>query len=198
MRRLVDVATSLLLLVALSSAAYGQDPARRPFLGSPVFVFQPGLVTTNIIDAPEGAEAETDFNFRLVTAIPTSIPRTSLVAIVQWLPFKELEGGFGVNAPAFVYGPVFNIFNLPMVSLDFDVLGAFSPSADEEPESMYTHKLVLEGDLFFKIGQIMMPEASSRWRNLSLYVLLAYVATGIPSEASPWAILWGLSLPIAP
>ena len=192
MRWVIGLAAAASLLPAIVGA---QEPCRW-MLCSPVFVFQPGFVTGNIIDAPEGVDSETDFNFRVVTAIPTTIPRTTLVAIVQWTPFNRADN-FTSNAPGFVYGPVFNLFNTPAIGFDFDVLGAFGPAAEAEDESDYTHKLVLEGDLFLKIGQ-MMAMQNDRWRALSIYAFLAYVATGIPSDASPWVLLTGLSLPIAP
>lgn len=174
----------------------GTGGAIWPFK-SPVFVLQPGAVTTNFLDTPAGAESSTEFNFRVVTAIPTTIPRTAIVAIVQFTPLAK-TAGFTANAPGFVYGPVINIVNTPVLSFDFDVLGAYGPAARETDESSYTHKLVLEGDLFLKIGQMMSTSPQSHWRNLSLYALLANVATGLPDEASPWVLLTGLSLPIAP
>jgi hypothetical protein len=181
-------------LAVVSQVATAQETG---FFSSPVFVFQPGLVTTDFIDAGD-AQSNTEFNFRVVTALPVrAIPRTTLVAIVQWTPFNK-TGGFTSNAPGFVYGPVFNLFSTSALALDFDVLGAFSPAAEEGDESSYTHKLVLEADLFLKIGSMMMADPNSRFRNLALYAFLAHVTTGIPSEASPWVLLTGLSLPLAP
>lgn len=178
-------------------AAAGTGGASWPFK-SPVFVLQPGAITTNFIDEnPAGSESSTEFNFRFVTAIPTTIPRTAIVAIVQFTPLNK-TAGFTSNSPALVYGPVINLVNTPMLSFDFDVLGAYGPAARESDESSYTHKLVLEGDLFLKIGQMMATSPQSHWRNLSLYAMLANVASGLPRNASPWVLLTGLSLPIAP
>lgn len=167
---------------------------------APVFVAQPGLVTSNFLDAPTGSSSNTEFNFRVVTAIPTTITRTTLVAIVQWSPFAKDEAtGFKTNAPGFVYGPVFSVFNTKYFGLDFDVLGAYGPAAEDTDNSQYTHKLVLEADAFFKVGKMMMSSSpTSRWTSVSVYAFLANVATGIPSEASNWVLLSGLSFPIAP
>jgi hypothetical protein len=192
MKRITTIAAVTLALVMASSSALAQS-----IFKAPVFVFQPGLVTSNFLDAPEGADSQTEFNFRVVTAIPTTLPRTTLVAIVQWTPFAE-TGNFKTNAPGFVYGPVFSLFNTNYFGLDFDVLGAYGPAAEEDDESQYTHKLVLEADAFFKIGKMMMGTKTSRWTSVSLYGFLANVATGIPSEASNWVLLTGLSIPIAP
>lgn len=200
MKRLTVVITASLVLFSTAGAQEtASDTSRgaRWIFRAPVFVLQPGLVTTNFMDVPEGTEASTEFHFRMVTAIPTTIPRTTLVGIVQWTPFNK-EDGFTANAPSFVYGPVFNVFNTRMFAFDFDVLGAYGPAARDDDESSYTHKLVLEGDLFLKLGQMMSSQPDSRWRNLSLYGMLANVATGLPSGASRWVLLTGLSLPIAP
>lgn len=193
MKRLTMIAVAMLALVVTSGSALAQS-----IFKAPVFVFQPGLVTSNIIDAPDGTDSNTEFNFRVVTAIPTTLPRTTLVAIVQWTPFAEV-GNFKTNAPGFVYGPVFSVFNTNYFGLDFDVLGAYGPAGEESDNSQYTHKLVLEADAYFKIGKMMMgSKPTSRWTSVSLYALLAKVATGIPSDASSWVLLTGLSVPIAP
>jgi hypothetical protein len=173
------------------------------FLCAPVFVFQPGVIVTDFLDKTEvspGVEADTktEFLFRMVTAIPTAASRVTLVGILQWTPLDERDDGGKANAPSFVYGPVFSLVNAAMWSLDFDVLGSYSPAAEADDESDYTHKLVLEADAQLKIGRWMVADSNNRFRDLALYAFLAYVATGIPDEASPWALLAGLSLPIAP
>jgi hypothetical protein len=199
MRRVTMWTTSALLLVALGHSGAAQtDTARHawPFR-APTFVFQPGLLTSNFVDQPDGTSASTKFNFRVVTAIPTTLPRTTVVAIVQWTPWNT-TAGVNSNAPSFVYGPVFSLVNAPLVSLDFDVLGNFGPAARSTDESAYTHKLVLEADLALKAGDWVTHDQTSRWHSLALYLYPAYVATGLPSGSSRWVLLYGVSLPIAP
>jgi hypothetical protein len=193
------LATAALLLVSLGRPGVAQaDSTRHAWIfRAPTFVFQPGLLTSNFVDRPEGTSASTKFNFRVVTAIPTTIPRTTVVAIVQWTPWNK-TAGFNNNAPSFVYGPVFNLFNVPLVSLDFDVLGSYGPAANLTDESAFTHKLVLEADLSLKVGAWVTHDQTSRWHSLALYVYPVYVATGLPSGSSRWVLLYGVSLPIAP
>jgi hypothetical protein len=198
MRRATMLATTALLLVSLGRSGLAQaDSAHAWIFRAPSFVFQPGLITSNFADRPAGTSASTKFNFRVVTAIPTTIPRTTAVAIVQFTPWNT-SAGFNSNAPSFVYGPVFNLFNVPLVSLDFDVLGSYGPAAKSTDESSYTHKLVLEADLSLKVGDWVTHDRTSRWHSLALYVFPAYVATGLPSGSSRWLLLYGVSLPIAP
>jgi hypothetical protein len=199
MRRPYTLVAAALLLGSVGRPGAAQaDTARHawPFR-APTFVFQPGLVTSNFVDQPEGTSASTKFNFRVVTAIPTTIPRTTAVAIVQFTPWNT-SAGFNSNAPSFVYGPVFSLFNVPLVSLDFDVLGSYGPAGRVTDESAYTHKLVLEADLSLKVGDWVTHDQTSRWHSLALYVYPAYVATGLPSGSSRWVLLYGVSLPIAP
>lgn len=195
--------SGLLVGVLFNARPAGAQSGSCAFLCAPTFVLQPGVVVTEFLDPtelPGGGEADTqtEFNFRIVTAIPTAIPRTTLVGIVQWTPFAERDDGTTANAPAFVYGPVVNIINTRAFALDLDLLGSFGPAAEADDESDYTHKLVFEADAFFKIGQLFASDSGNRFSQLSIYAMLAHVATGIPDNASPWVLLAGLSLPIAP
>ncbi|MGH7643993.1 MAG: hypothetical protein ACREMR_00265, partial [Gemmatimonadales bacterium] len=156
-------------------------------------VLQPGLIKS--FSDGDGF----DFNARFVTALPTSIPRTTIVAIIQWTPFQDEDGDNNLeNAPAFVYGPVVNLINTPQIGFDIDGLFAYGPGC-EGSGSDYCHKFLVEGDLFIKIGSMM--GMGSHWNSLSLYGLLAYVLTGLPSgleSKDRTVLLTGLSLPLAP
>jgi hypothetical protein len=85
-----------------------------------------------------------------------------------------------------------------MFALDFDVLDSYGRAAKASDKADYTHKLVLEGDLFFKLGKMMTTNRKSHFNNLSIYGFLANVTTGLPKGVSKWALLYGVSLPIAP
>lgn len=213
MKRFATFIVAALALVAFSGTALAQGSTW--IFKSPVFVFQPGIVTSNFLDKAKiddqevnNGKSESDFLFRVVTAIPTTIPRTTLVAIVQWTPFNKVgDSDFKANAPAFVYGPVFNLFSTDMFAFDVDILGAYGGAGKSSDKSAYTHKLVLEGDFFVKLGNMMMKgDPDSRFKSLSLYAFLAYVATGLEDgtidgadiKPSRFVLLTGLSLPIAP
>jgi hypothetical protein len=203
MRYLMMCATVATLLglngrpIAAQSEAKSETTRHAWIFRAPSFVFQPGALSSNFVDAPEGTSASTKLNFRVVTAIPTTIPRTTAVAIVQWTPWNS-AAGVNQNAPSFVYGPAFTVFDLSPVSLDFDVLGSYGPAAKATDESAYTHKLVLEADLSLKVGDWLTRDRANRWHRVALYVYPAYVATGVPSGASRWVALYGVSLPVAP
>ena len=199
MRRATAMVCSALLIVTSSGRAQAQsDTTRHAWIfRTPSFVLQPGLQTSNFVDRPEGTEASTDFNIRFLTAIPTTLPRTTLVGIVQWTPRNDVAGT-NQNAPSVVLGPVFRIGGVSIATLDFDVLDSYGPAARSTDDAAYTHKLVLEADVALTIGALMTHDPGSRWRSLALYGFLANVATGLPSGSSRWVLLSGLSLPIAP
>jgi hypothetical protein len=165
--------------------------AQEGFFHSPVFVAQPGIIRSF------SSGASTEFNARFVTAIPLAIDRTTLVGIIQWTPFADNAAGGKANAPAFVYGPVVNVFNQKYWSFDVDGLFAYGPAATGKSD--YTHKFLVEGDFYLKLGSMM--NAKSNWNALSAYAMLAYVTTGLPDGVEArdrMVLLSGLSLPLAP
>lgn len=190
-------------LVALALGAVGLASAQEKMglFGNPVFVLQPGIIKS----FSRGADPE--FNFRMVTVLPTSIPRTVIVGIVQWTPFNSIgTTGAKANAPAFVYGPVVEVFDTPQLHFDIDGLFAYGPTGSNPPKSSYTHKFLVEGDFFVKLGSLMGMKAG-QFKSLNAYGMLAWVLTGLDDPTPPAApletrdrlvLLAGLSLPIAP
>jgi len=194
MKRILGIVMAVVLgvsTVAMAQRRAAASSGEMGFFHTPVFVAQPGLVH------PFSTGASTEFNARFVTAIPLSIKKTTLVAIIQWTPFADNGAGGKANAPAFVYGPVVNLVNQKQFSFDIDGLFAYGPAATGNSD--YTHKFLFEGDFFLKIGNMM--NAKSQWNSLSLYAFLAYVVSGLPSgidSKDRMVLLSGLSLPLAP
>jgi hypothetical protein len=205
MRTIASIAATAVALLLPPTPANAQ--VREGWLKSPVLVFQPGIILTNTIDAPDGVDGSTDLLLRLVTAVPTAIPRTTLIGAVQWAPTADDDGaGVAQNQPEFHYGPIFHLFDGERVAVDLGILGAYSPSATEEDidEQAYSHKLRLQGDLFVKLGRILVggPPAT-RWdralQRIALQLTLANAATGVdPEIASRWTVQAGVSIPLAP
>jgi hypothetical protein len=194
MKRMLGIATALVLgmtTLAMAQRRAAASSGGMGFFHTPVFVAQPGLIHSF------STGAGTDFNARFVTAIPLSIKKTTLVAIIQWTPFKDNGAGGKANAPALVWGPVVNLANQRQWSFDIDGLFAYGPAATGNSD--YTHKFLLEGDFFLKLGSMM--NTKGQWNSLSLYAMLAYVLTGLPSgleSKDRMVLLTGLSLPLAP
>ena len=194
MKRMLAIGASVALMVGVTAPVMAQDPGNDEmgFFRAPVFVLQPGLVT------PFSEGATTEFNARVVTAIPLAIPRTTLVAIVQFTPFADKALGGQANSPSFVYGPVVNLINQRLWSFDVDGLFAYGPAATGNDD--YTHKFLVEGDFSFMLGNALS-SGNSQWNNLSVYAFLAYVVTGLPDGVESrerMVLLTGLSLPLAP
>ncbi|MBX6366165.1 MAG: hypothetical protein IRZ00_20155 [Gemmatimonadetes bacterium] len=193
MLRSIGVALAGALACALVPArGHAQDKPCK-VLCVPSFISQSGVIVTNALDTPPGAETETDFNLRLTTVIPTQLKRLALVAIFQWQPAQD------ANFPAIVYGGVITLLRGEdtggWMSFSFNPLGVFSPRGEPGPKA-YTHKLDLEGELNVNVFNSLPKHA---WlHNVGLYVLLDHLTTGLPDEADPWVILAGLNVPIAP
>jgi len=195
MRRVFGVA--LALAIGAASLAGAQESMAKDNMGffkSPVFVLQPGLIKS-FADG-DGF----DFNARFVTALPTKIPRTTIVAIIQWTPFADEDGDNVLeNAPVLVYGPVVNVLNTRHFSFDIDGLFAYAFGNCKDTPGQACHQFLVEGDLFVKVGSMM--GMGSQWNSLSLYGMLAYVLTEIPSgtpSENRMVLLTGVSLPLAP
>jgi hypothetical protein len=192
MKQMSAIGASMALMLGVTAPVMGQDAGNDEigFFRAPVFVLQPGLV------APFSEGATTEFNARVVTAIPLAIPRTTLVAIVQFTPFADNALGGNANSPSFVYGPVVNLINQRLWSFDVDGLFAYGPAA--MGNSDYTHKFLFEGDFAFKLGNAV--NANGQWSNMSLYAYLAYVVSGLPDgieSKDRMVLLSGVSLPLA-
>lgn len=227
------ITPALAALVLLTRPAAAQDRDCH-VLCAPVFSLQPGLSVSNWLDAPrvrrvsDGAEFEldstTDFLLRLAMAVPTAIPRITLVGVVQWRPWagadthvnpltgREVDGEVEANAPDILYVGSFAAITTDQTggwfSAATDVFGLFSVAAKPDDDSFYTHKLVLElAPTFYPFNSL----PRRNWlRNLSLYGLLDYTATGLPDEgdvvggleyldhADPWGVVVGLNIPLAP
>jgi len=188
MKWILGTVATAALMFGGASAATAQEEG---FFHSPVFVAQPGIIHS----FSEGAS--TEFNARFVTAIPLAIDRTTLVGIIQWTPFADNGAGGKANSPAFVYGPVVNVLDQKYWSFDVDGLFSYSPAATGKSD--YTHKFLVEGDFFLKLGSMM--NAKSNWNGLSAYAMLAYVVSGLPDgveNRDRMVLLSGLSLPLAP
>ena len=91
--------------------------------------------------------------------VPTQIPRTAIVALVQWTPVNHVGPvdpttgkQFNANAPAFVYGPVFDLFDPGPLSFSIDALGVYAPGGTS---SSYHHIFVMEGIAGLSVGHMM-------------------------------------------
>lgn len=203
---------------------------------SPTFTVQPGVVTTNTIEPPEVRRlggtvtelgASTDFLLRFGLFVPTFLPRTSLVGLIQWTPFAAAPANpftgkaatdlnddkIDANPPAVIYGLVFDLLRKEQtggwLSASVGVLGLFSPAAQPEDDRFYTHKFLPE--LSLDVGIFQWLREGNLLRNLTAYGLVDYVATGLSdagdpapgggillSDADPWILIAGLRFPLAP
>lgn len=210
MKKLVAMTIILAATVALQAApARAQDSGCR-IICAPVFVAQPGLVVQNAINAPEldaqgtTPGSETDFLLRFTTVVPTEVQRLAFVALVQWFPSnkKALAANgqeYNYNAPAFVYGPVVNLFTAGPISASVDALGVYAKSGKTGD---YKHVFAMEGIAGLNLGS-MMKTMGPYLGGVSLNVLYSQqISDRVPDfnghkKLTP-NLLFLVTLPIAP
>jgi hypothetical protein len=184
------------LVVAIAAPAGAQG-----YLKSPVFLAQPGIVTTNVISAPAGSTRESGFNVRFTTVIPTNTSYLNFVAGVQFQP--NGVGDKQANQPGFYYGAILPVAlvgraSQGFLSLSIDPLGVYSLGGGNEfPRRLYGHDFFLEGALVANIGSKMMA-SNSPWSGLGAYLLLDQQMTHVGSDKFNPVFLYGLTLQIAP
>ncbi len=188
-------------------------------------LFNPARVRTLPDGTVTELNTVTDFLFRIGVAMPTGIPRTTLWFDVQWTPFAKAsqnlftgysfgKGEVDANLPTFVYGFLIDLITAEQtagwLTLGFDPLLVANPAGQPDDKRDYTHKLVPEARLGLGVFN-WLPKGN--WlRSVKGYALLDYIATGLPQagdevpkgaqvfldDASPWVLLTGLTIPIAP
>lgn len=198
---------TILITASLLAIATGARAQSCKAICTPVFLWQGGAITTHAFSSD--VSATTDFNLRFTVAAPTAIPRVTLVALFQWQPFAKAAsnpfngqtGDIDNNLPAIVYGATVGLITKQNTrgwfNSTFDILGLFSPAARASDTRAYTHKFLPE--LYVDLAPFNGLPQESWLRNVSVFGLVDYVATGLPSGAEqPWPIVTGLQFPIAP
>jgi hypothetical protein len=172
-------------------------------------------------------QSRIDLLMRFSLLVPTFLPRSWLIGVVQWAPLVDAAAAppsvnvgtslsgtrVAVNAPALIYGAMFDLLRQRhtggWVSGSLGLLGMFSPAAEKDDDSFYTHKLLAE--VFMTIGIFNWLSDGQLLRNLTLYSAVEYIATGLPTtgaptsaggqllgNADPWIFIVGLQVPVAP
>jgi hypothetical protein len=224
------------LTAGIAGVLPGQSAPRCHLLCAPSLTLMPGVVRTHLLGGPRvrntstGAETRlpesTNMQVILAVASRTAVPRLSLVASAQWLPnategrnpftlytASDLGTHVRANAPTLVAGGSFAVVAPPATGGWFDaalnVGDLFSQAARPGDRSAYTHKLDL--DLVTHLHVLGGLPSHDYLHRVSLYAILDYVATGLPSagdevpvgrvfvsSARPLALVAGFSLPLTP
>ena len=228
---------ALAALVAGSAAPIAAQSAPHcHLLCAPSVMLTPGVVRTHLLRGPLVRDTKTGIESRLprsanmeviiAVAAQTAIPRLSLVGSAQWLPnaaegrnpftlytASELGTHVRANAPTIVAGGSLALVAPKSTGGWFDAaLNAgdlFSQAATPDDKSAYTHKLDL--DLVTHLHVFDAFPKHEYLHRVSLYGILDYVATGLPSagdevplgrvfvtDARPLALGAGLSFPLTP
>jgi hypothetical protein len=191
------MATAAVLMSAgVSSQSQGQ------WLKAPVLVFQPGIVSANVISAPDGADAIHGANIRFTMVVPTVSPHFNLVMGTQFFP--NGLGGSSDNRPIFYYGGIIplapvNTMTQGFLNASLDPLGVYAPSGYSEgvDDFPYAHEFVLELAIIANVGAKMMSNMGF-FSNMGVYLLFDQAITHVGDDKFNPVVLYGITFPIAP
>jgi hypothetical protein len=192
MKRFSMAAAAALMFAGVATSAQAQ------WLKAPVLVFQPGVVTSNVISAPSGSTSESGLNIRFTMVVPTVSPHFNLVMGTQFFP--NGLGGSGVNTPIFYYGGIIPIAPVNSMTQGFfnasiDPLGVYAPAGyGTRP---YSHEFVMELALIANVGAKMMSNMGF-FSNLGIYLLFDQAITHVGDDKFNPVLLYGVTFPIAP
>jgi hypothetical protein len=194
MKGFLKLATACSLVAAMSAAAVAQE-THTEILKSPVFLLQPGVITSGAVSC-SGCSTRTEANLRFATVIPTATPYFSLVGGAQWGVRSQDHGAiifYGAIIPITIIGNMTDNW----LSISVDPLGVTTGSG-KAGTNFY-----LEGAVVFNVGK-MMTSMGGPWAGTGVYFLVDQQMTQLPKDAAGNTdrfnpgLLYGVSIPIAP
>lgn len=154
--------------VLISAASLNAQIVRTP-----VFMFEPGIVTVNAISAPLPTGSSTGLNLRFLANFSTRIPWLTVEVGTSFAPLGLSNGQREFNEPTFFYGPI--IMLLPRdrtknwLELSLPILGAYHLDDSGESDRLYVTDLILQGTVVVPIGEHLLADMGSFWSRLTLY-----------------------------
>jgi hypothetical protein len=158
-------------LAAMTVVATG--PLSGQVLGTPTFVFEPGVMTINSTSAPLPTGASTGLNLRFLVQFPTRIPWLTMQVGTSFAPLGLSNGLRAFNEPSFFYGPV--IMLLPRdrtrewIEVTLPVLGTYRLDENGDADRLYVHDLAVQSVVTVPLGQQLMRDMGGFWQRLTIY-----------------------------
>jgi hypothetical protein len=153
----------------------GEVRAQAP---GPAFLFQPGMLTTDFLSAPDDLGALTGFNLRFVTTVPTRYRWLTLTAGASVTPYGAI-GAFrrDENTPVLFGGNVFPILTAGhtsgWLSVDAPLLLVYSFGGGGDRETrVYGRDVVGEVAVTLHVGRKLLSGFGSPLSRLRVYGLL--------------------------
>ena len=159
--------------VVLLAAFVSVQPLRAQLIHSPVFTFEPGVMTVNAVSAPLPTGSSTGLNLRFIATFPTRIPWLTIEVGTSFAPLGLSNGQRELNEPTFFYGPI--VMLLPRdrtknwLELSLPILGAYRLDENGESDRLYVNDLMIQGAAVVPIGEHLMGDMGPFWSRLTLY-----------------------------
>lgn len=197
-------AARISMVAALSGA--GARVATGQAIGSPTFVFEPGVITVNAVSAPLPTGSSTGLHLRFAAVIPTAIPWLSVELGTSFAPLGLSNGLGAFNEPTIFYGPIAMLLPRDRTSnwmeVTLPVLGSYRLDENGDAERLYVNDVVVQGVVTVPAGEKLMADMGSFWSRLTLYVLAEQnltpsrnVTTRVRDRFNP-VFQYGVSIPI--
>jgi hypothetical protein len=169
----------------MSLLASGKSSDAQQEVG-PVFLLQPGLLTTDFVSAPAGETSATGFNLSFETRFPTSVSWLTPVIGASVTP-NGTNGVVdrGVNAPVLFAGNVFPVVGPRLtagwLTLEAPLLLYYSyGGGGQHNPRVYGGDLFMQIALFVHLGSKTLKDMGSFWSRLDAYASLGQNLT--PNE----------------
>ncbi len=173
---LMRTVISLLLALGLAGPLAAQA-------GSPVLLFQPGMMTADFVSVDDGEPATTGFNLRFATVVPTSQRWLTLIVGANVTPYGTSGASRrNTNTPQLFVGNVFPVLTsghtAGWLSVDVPLLLTYSfGGGGERNLRVYGRDVVVESAVTLHLGQKILRAFGGPLSRVRAYALLDQTLT---------------------
>ncbi|MFN8570446.1 MAG: hypothetical protein U0132_00235 [Gemmatimonadaceae bacterium] len=182
----------LFALVAgtLSTIGWHSPLRAQERASSPVFLLQPGMVTTDFISAPNATSSGTGFNLRFSTVLPTNHLWLAPIFGVNVIPYGTT--GFSstsTNAPSVFVGNIFTLIRERSLGgwlrVDAPLLWYYTyDGGGPRSDDLFGRDFYSELSFTVFLGEKVLRDLGPQWRRVRGYLLLDQNLTPNPDRVS--------------
>jgi hypothetical protein len=157
---------------------------------TPVFLLQPGFMTTDFISSPNASSSSTGFNARFATLLPTGIRWVTPTFGVNITPYGTT--GYATsqtNAPSVFIGNIFPLIGAHKLGgwlrIDTPLLWYYTyDGGGRHNQRLFGGDLYAELAFTSPLGEKLLGDLGPNWKRLGAYLLLDQNLTPNPDRVS--------------
>jgi hypothetical protein len=174
----------------------------------PIFLLEPGMLTTDFISVPVGSESGTGFNMRFETRFPSGLRWFMPVVGGSVTPYGTSNpSARGLNTPVLFAGNVFPLIDQRRtngwVTAEVPLLVNYAfGGGGANNERLYGRDLHLQVAFRIHLGEKRLRDLGPFWRRLDVYVMFEQnltpneeLTSGKPDRFNPVA-MYGVTIPV--